>query len=394
MMQNQQARDEAGNIWEIDAQGNPVRLIQAAGGAPQTVGTPDPRVALEQTMKQLAIQKAMRDVARGPTEDALDTIKVQREQLALEADKKKLNTTATGKPLRQGDGDKLEAQVGTYGALKDALAGFKDDFAGNTVTGEVENWAQGLLGTGTPGQRDWWSNFRATDNIIRNQLYGASLTAGEKQAYDQTTVNPSMKPDIIRQNLARRAEIVRKAMARKVARFKAGGYNPAEIDAATGEFGADLSPGYKPEKKQDEKPPQFGAGVTPSGGAGGGPRDPGFDRSSTLSISPSDSPGSIDIPTGKMITKDDPAKAGVNAKIAALVQKGASDEQVIAYARSVGVDPANTTINQVLDWRRKHPEYKGSYSVNVDDIQRDRRLVSVEAYRMCGAHTPSPPTNS
>jgi hypothetical protein len=30
-----QARDEAGNIWEIDAQGNPVRLIQAAQAAPQ-----------------------------------------------------------------------------------------------------------------------------------------------------------------------------------------------------------------------------------------------------------------------------------------------------------------------------------------------------------------------
>lgn len=27
-----QARDEAGNVWEVDAQGNPVRLIQAAGG--------------------------------------------------------------------------------------------------------------------------------------------------------------------------------------------------------------------------------------------------------------------------------------------------------------------------------------------------------------------------
>ncbi len=25
-----QARDEAGNIWETDAQGNPVRLLQAA----------------------------------------------------------------------------------------------------------------------------------------------------------------------------------------------------------------------------------------------------------------------------------------------------------------------------------------------------------------------------
>jgi hypothetical protein len=36
-----QARDEAGNIWEVDAQGNPVRLIQAVGQqAPQPTVTP------------------------------------------------------------------------------------------------------------------------------------------------------------------------------------------------------------------------------------------------------------------------------------------------------------------------------------------------------------------
>lgn len=35
-----QARDEAGNIWETDAQGNPVRLIQAANQAPQMPADP------------------------------------------------------------------------------------------------------------------------------------------------------------------------------------------------------------------------------------------------------------------------------------------------------------------------------------------------------------------
>lgn len=368
-MQSQQARDEAGNIWEIDAQGNPVRLVQPAAGGQQTVGTPDPRVALDRTAKELAIQAAMRAAARGPTQDQRDAVALERERLALEADKKKLNTVATGKPLRQGDGDKLEKEVGTYAALKDGLANFQDDFAGNAWTGDLENVAQGIIGTGTPGQRLWWSNFRATDNQIRNSLYGASLTAGEKQAYDQTTVNPRMRPEEIRKNIALRAEIVRKAMARKVARFKAGGYNPAEIDAAVGEYGADLTPNYKAEKRQDEKPPEFRPAAAMPPTRGGGPGDPGIDRSSTLELSPSDSPGSIDIPTGKTITKNDPAKAGVNAKIAAMVQKGATDEQILAYASKVGVDPANTTINQVLDWRRKHPEYKGSYSVNVDDIQ-------------------------
>jgi hypothetical protein len=38
-----QARDEAGNIWETDAQGNPVRLIQAASARP--IAPVDPRIA-------------------------------------------------------------------------------------------------------------------------------------------------------------------------------------------------------------------------------------------------------------------------------------------------------------------------------------------------------------
>ena len=38
-----QARDEAGHIWETDAQGNPVRLLQAAQAqGPMTIGTPNP----------------------------------------------------------------------------------------------------------------------------------------------------------------------------------------------------------------------------------------------------------------------------------------------------------------------------------------------------------------
>jgi hypothetical protein len=47
-----QARDEAGNIWETDAQGNPVRLIQAAQSQ-MTVGNPNP----------YAMPKAAADVA-------------------------------------------------------------------------------------------------------------------------------------------------------------------------------------------------------------------------------------------------------------------------------------------------------------------------------------------
>jgi len=54
-----QARDEAGNIWEVDAQGNAVRLIQAAGaGSPASGMTVDPNpIAAEQHRIALATAK-------------------------------------------------------------------------------------------------------------------------------------------------------------------------------------------------------------------------------------------------------------------------------------------------------------------------------------------------
>lgn len=146
--------------------------------------------------------------------------------------------TGGGKVMRQGDADKLEKQVSTVTALRSALSGFKDDFGGNTLTGETENWLQGLTGLGTTGQRDWWSNFRETDNLLRNELFGASLTDHEKKAYDATTVTPRMAPSEIRRNLQRRVRIAETALARRVARLKAAGFNSDEIDAATGGIAA------------------------------------------------------------------------------------------------------------------------------------------------------------
>lgn len=171
-----------------------------------------------------------------------------------------------GKALRQADGDKIEAEVGQYAALKNAMQSFNDDYGGNTFTGGLENTIQaGFSGFGTPGQRDWWASFRATDNVIRNSLYGASLTVGEKQAYDQTTIQPGMDPKIIKQNLARRAELIRTVLARKVARFRAAGYNQDEIDAVLGEYGSDLS-APKPIEPAAVSEKKDKAGFTMGGG--------------------------------------------------------------------------------------------------------------------------------
>lgn len=151
-----------------------------------------------------------------------------------------------GRAMRQGDADKLEKQINAYSYLTDSVAGFQDDFAGNALTGELENWAQSKIGTGTPGQRDWWANFRTADNLIRNELFGASLTEGEKAAYEQTTVDPSMTPAEVRRNLTRRVEVARDILRRRVGRIYSV-YNKDEVEAALGDYLGELLPEAAPE---------------------------------------------------------------------------------------------------------------------------------------------------
>jgi hypothetical protein len=158
-----------------------------------------------------------------------------------------------GKLLREGDAQKLTDDASSVEAIERALNSFQDDFVG--LTADVENMAQGVAGIGTPGQRDWWADFRATDNVIRNQLFGASLTAGEKSAYSGTTITPRMSADEVRRNLERRLEIARKAAARRFDRLNAAGYNPDEVAAIVGEV--DIKTPVDQRRAQQAEPQQL-----------------------------------------------------------------------------------------------------------------------------------------
>lgn len=147
-----------------------------------------------------------------------------------------------GKPVPDSAAKRYEDEVGIYGTMKNASGGFKDEYAGNTITGGLENTIQSLNSDfGSTGQRDWWAQFKATDNQIRNSLFGSALTPGEKAAYEASTISPGMDPKIVRENLTERQEIIRKAMGRRTDFLKANGYTPDAVDALAGEYLPDFS---------------------------------------------------------------------------------------------------------------------------------------------------------
>jgi hypothetical protein len=227
--------DEAGNIFEVDAAGNVMAHVGKVGGGGNPVVAPNP-MRVEQQQAEFERQSRADKRAEDAAARAEREFQYRMQKDAEDAARK--SRTASGKPLRQGDADKLDEQVTNFNYLQDSLNSFQPEYAGNTITGEAENWFQGKIGTGTPGQRDWWSNFRTADNLIRNSLFGASLTEGEKSAYGQTTVTPDMSPEEVRRNIDRRVEIAQGVLERKVNRLRAAGYNRDEIDATIGEFGS------------------------------------------------------------------------------------------------------------------------------------------------------------
>ena len=149
-----------------------------------------------------------------------------------------------GKPLPSTQEKIITQENDTLSALIRATSTFRDEYAGNTITGDAENMIQGLFGGfGSPGQRDWWAAWRETDNVIRNGLFGSALTPSEKAAYAGTTINPFMDPAEVRRNITRRLEIAKIGVKRLRETALANGYSRDAVDAAIGSSNAEIYKG-------------------------------------------------------------------------------------------------------------------------------------------------------
>lgn len=233
-------------FWEQDEVIAPAGQTAPVAPATAPVATPGSTGGLRMVVAPQPDQPA----AQTPVQAAQDVqqvtnarLEAQLKELQIERERRALTERSAGKPLPEGAWKPYKAQVDIYSQMAGAADAFQDDFAGNTLTGGLENTAQGLYsGVGTPGQRDWWANFRRADNIIRNQLFGATLTPGEQRSYEQTSINERMDPAEVRRNLQSRREIIRNALSRQTNFLRAQGYNQESIDALAGQHAPDFRP--------------------------------------------------------------------------------------------------------------------------------------------------------
>lgn len=154
-----------------------------------------------------------------------------------------------------GDKEKeLREAVDIATSLERADGSFNPNYLG--LGSSLENFAQSYVdGIGTPGQRAWWADFKRTDNIERNALFGASLSGGEKAAYAATTITPDMTPEQARLNIAKRKEIVQAGLARYRDYLVKSGYNSEAIDAL---MGVSVKPTVRRDRFGTEVPDQGG----------------------------------------------------------------------------------------------------------------------------------------
>ena len=173
-----------------------------------------------------------------------DQFNREMEQRKLDILQQKADTlTSSGhaaKPrnLSYNDIEKLGKKGSQLENVDRYVSTFKDENAGYGVGGEkmmfIARNLPFLTGPKTENAANWWQDYDRYKNVIRNELFGSALTAGETAAFEAADVAPNMDPKLIRRNLARQQEAVKSALRKVSGGLKASGYPAEAVDAATG----------------------------------------------------------------------------------------------------------------------------------------------------------------
>jgi hypothetical protein len=169
---------------------------------------------------------------RDPSQPAVPVIQPGGDQL-----------TKQRKPIPEG----AKTDLNETREIRDQLVAlskrFKDEYAGGGLLGGVATASYQALGsTASPrAQEDaaFWADFqRFIDIPERHQKFGASLTANEKQSWEQAkNLNPRADPKLVRQKFKELVDIVNKRLSSHADALRAEDYDPAAIESLVGASG-------------------------------------------------------------------------------------------------------------------------------------------------------------
>lgn len=182
-----QARDEAGNIWEVDAAGNPVRLVQAAQTSPRsmTIGTPDPTARFREPRAEIELRSAQAGLAN----DA-ERIRLAREDQLLQ---REANARAAEKDQRDQKTSDARGGIETTESERTAA------FLATRVAGGLRD-LRTIGNIGAPSIKDatigstFLGNYATDENRQRTinaqrDILDAALTLGTGAAYTQEQID-------------------------------------------------------------------------------------------------------------------------------------------------------------------------------------------------------------
>jgi len=223
-----------------------LQLARAKMGAEMQVG-PDPAKSLELLKAQQNYEIQSKKI---PSEFDSVLSQLSPEDRAKAVRVKAGLEEAAGK-TKQKDVSDTTLQVFTDGggaiADLDNLSGsFKPEYAGKILNpiGETQN-VIGSKGLFWKDQAKWWSDYAERRNVLRQSLFGSTLTANEKEEFEKADIAPGSDPAFITEKLAKQREAAR-AAAYKLARAKElQGFDVAPIEAAIGYSLKDLEKSSK-----------------------------------------------------------------------------------------------------------------------------------------------------
>ena len=105
--------------------------------------------------------------------------------------------------------------------------------------GSFDQWVTNQLNMGdaeSQARANWWKNYQAKKNQIRNALFGGALTRTEKTEFEKADITLEMtNPTTIKNNLARQAELAKKGWQRLSRALVLAGYDPNVVKSLSGD---------------------------------------------------------------------------------------------------------------------------------------------------------------